>query len=105
MKQGTLSWPSIAFGTNRLEPRLADSLVPAKGWELAVETVLGSYLQAIAVDDVVASIDLLDDFKKGELLLISKGEAAKNSADKVSSVLEHEQAQHLCYHVSPLHQS
>ncbi|MGB2180170.1 MAG: chromosome segregation protein SMC [Porticoccaceae bacterium] len=64
------------------KPRLADSVVPAKGWELAVETVLGSYLQAIAVDDVVASIDLLDDFKKGELLLISKGEAAKNSADK-----------------------
>jgi chromosome segregation protein len=64
------------------KPRLADSVVPAKGWELAVETVLGSYLQAIAVDDVVASIDLLDDFKKGELLLISKGEASKNPADK-----------------------
>ncbi|MDG1693676.1 MAG: chromosome segregation protein SMC [Porticoccaceae bacterium] len=64
------------------KPRLADSLVPAKGWELAVETVLGSYLQAIAVDDVVASIDLLDDFKKGELLLISKGTGAKNSASK-----------------------
>jgi chromosome segregation protein len=64
------------------KPRLADSVVPAKGWELAVETVLGSYLQAIAVDDVVASIDLLDDFKKGELLLISKGAGAKNTADK-----------------------
>jgi chromosome segregation protein len=64
------------------KPRLADSVVPAKGWELAVETVLGSYLQAIAVDDVVASIDLLDDFKKGELLLISKGSDAKKMADK-----------------------
>jgi chromosome segregation protein len=64
------------------KPRLADSVVPAKGWELAVETVLGSYLQAIAVDDVIASIDLLDDFKKGELLLISKGSGSKNSADK-----------------------
>ena len=63
-------------------PRLADSVVPAKGWELAVETVLGSYLQAIAVDDVMASIDLLDDFKKGELLLISKGSGAKNTADQ-----------------------
>ena len=64
------------------KPRLADSMVPAKGWELAVETVLGSYLQAIAVDDVVSSIDLLDDFKKGELLLISKGASAKKSANK-----------------------
>jgi chromosome segregation protein len=64
------------------KPRLADTVVPDKGWELAVETVLGSYLQAIAVDDVVASIDLLNDFKKGELLLISKGSSAKSSADK-----------------------
>ena len=64
------------------KPRLADSVVPAKGWELAVETVLGSYLQAIAVDDVISSIDLLDDFKKGELLLISKGSGSKSSADK-----------------------
>jgi chromosome segregation protein len=64
------------------KPRLADSVVPAKGWELAVETVLGSYLQAIAVDDVIASINLLDDFKKGELLLISKGASDKQSADK-----------------------
>jgi chromosome segregation protein len=64
------------------KPRLADSVVPAKGWELAVETVLGSYLQAIAVDEVVSSINLLDDFKKGELLLISKGSSAENSADK-----------------------
>jgi chromosome segregation protein len=64
------------------KPRLADSVVPAKGWELAVETVLGSYLQAIAVDDVVASIDLLNDFKKGELLLISKGSSTKSSTDK-----------------------
>jgi chromosome segregation protein len=64
------------------KPRLADSVVPAKGWELAVETVLGSYLQAIAVDDVIASIDLLDDFKKGELLLISKSSGTKNTADK-----------------------
>jgi chromosome segregation protein len=64
------------------KPRLADSVFPAKGWELAVETVLGSYLQAIAVDDVISSIDLLDDFKKGELLLISKGSGSKSSADK-----------------------
>ena len=64
------------------KPRLADTVVPDKGWELAVETVLGSYLQAIAVEDVVASIDLLNDFKKGELLLISKGSSAKSSADK-----------------------
>lgn len=63
-------------------PRLADSLVPAKGWELAVETVLGSYLQAIAVDNIADSIDLLEDFAKGELLLISKATTATAASDK-----------------------
>jgi chromosome segregation protein len=63
-------------------PRLADSVVPAKGWELAVETVLGSYLQAIAVDNIADSIDLLEDFAKGELLLISKGAKATSAAAK-----------------------
>ena len=60
---------SKGLGSN---PRLVDSVKPSDGWEVAAETVLGSYLQAVAVDDVVANIDLLDDFKKGELLLIGK---------------------------------
>ncbi len=60
---------SKGLGAN---PRLVDSVKPSDGWEVAAETVLGSYLQAVAVDDVVANIGLLDDFKKGELLLIGK---------------------------------
>ena len=65
---------SKGLGSN---PRLVDSVKPDDGWEVAAETVLGSYLQAVAVDDVVANIGLLDDFKKGELLLIGKiGQAA-----------------------------
>ena len=57
--------------------RLADSVKPDEGWEVAAETVLGSYLQAVEVDDVAGNIGLLDDFKKGELLLIGKtGQAA-----------------------------
>ncbi|MCS5587590.1 MAG: chromosome segregation protein SMC [Porticoccaceae bacterium] len=63
-------------------PRLADSVVAAEGWELAVETVLGSYLQAISVDDIAGSIGLLDDFKKGELLLISKAAKSSSSSAK-----------------------
>ena len=55
--------------------RLADSVKPDEGWEVAAETVLGSYLQAVAVDDIAANIGLLDDFKKGELLLIGKAGA------------------------------
>jgi len=49
---------------------------------VAVETVLGSYLQAIAVDDIASSVGLLDDFKKGELLLVGSATAAAQSGDK-----------------------
>lgn len=55
------------------KPRLADSIETVSGWEVAVETVLGSYLQAIAVDDIASNIDLIKDFTKGELLLIGPG--------------------------------
>ena len=64
------------------QPRLADSVVPADGWDIATETVLGSYLQAIAVDDIASNIGLLDDFKKGELLLIGKASASVASGSK-----------------------
>ncbi|MDG1311145.1 MAG: chromosome segregation protein SMC [Porticoccaceae bacterium] len=64
------------------KPRLAASVKPIDGWEVAVETVLGSYLQAIAVDDIASSVSLLDDFKKGELLLVSNASAAAQSGDK-----------------------
>ena len=53
------------------QPRLADQLKATAGWELAVETVLGSYLQAIAVDDMASSVELMQSFTKGELLFIS----------------------------------
>jgi chromosome segregation protein len=64
--------------------RLADSVKPVEGWEVAAETVLGSYLQAVAVDDVAANIGLLDDFKKGELLLIGKTSDAASAAGKTA---------------------
>ncbi len=64
------------------KPRLADSVKSADGWEVAVETVLGSYLQAIAVDDIASSASLLGDFKKGELLLVSNANVANESGSK-----------------------
>jgi len=71
------------------KPRLADSVVPEAGWEIAVETVLGSYLQAVAVDDIASSVSLLEDFNKGELLLVGNNSAApvSGSAGKLLSDL------------------
>ncbi|MGB1158327.1 MAG: chromosome segregation protein SMC [Porticoccaceae bacterium] len=69
-------------------PRLADELTPAAGWELAVETVLGSYLQAIAVDSIADSMDLLNDFNKGELLLITSSNQTVASSSKARPLAE-----------------
>jgi len=44
--------------------------------------VLGSYLQAIAVEDIASSVGLLDDFTKGELLLVGSAGTAAQSGDK-----------------------
>lgn len=70
---------SKGLGAN---PRLADSVKADEGWEVAAETVLGSYLQAVAVDDIAANIGLLDDFVKGELLLVGKSSQAAAGGNK-----------------------
>ena len=44
--------------------------------------MLGSYLQAIAVEDIASSVGLLDDFTKGELLLVGSAGTAAQSGDK-----------------------
>jgi chromosome segregation protein len=79
-------------------PRLADELKPAAGWELAVETVLGSYLQAIAVDSIADSLDLLADFNKGELLLITSNSqtvACSTKARPLTELVQGDSAQSL----------
>jgi chromosome segregation protein len=57
---------------NELEnsPRLAETLQVESGWETAVETVLGSYLQAVCVDDLGSLGNKLESFTKGELVLV-----------------------------------
>ncbi|MAX87148.1 MULTISPECIES: chromosome segregation protein SMC [Thalassolituus] len=51
------------------KPRLAQQLTVAEGWETAVETVLGDYLQAVVVDDVNAAEPWLSGFADGTLTL------------------------------------
>ncbi len=69
------------------QPRLADQLKAAAGWELAVETVLGSYLQAIAVDDMASSVDLMQGFNKGELLFVNTGMGKHHSGSSKGQLL------------------
>jgi chromosome segregation protein len=69
------------------KPRLADCIEAVSGWEVAVETVLGRYLQAITVDDMASNIDLIKDFTKGELLLIGPGQGIESGSPSKGRLL------------------
>ena len=53
------------------QPRVAQQLRVERGWERAVETVLGSYLEAVCVDGLDAVTDLLASFDGGHLAVVS----------------------------------
>src|SRR6266851_7404965 len=57
-------------------PRVAQQLRVDKGWERAVETVLGSYLEAVCVEGLDSVTDLLASFDGGHLAVVSTTEAA-----------------------------
>ncbi|MCC7515886.1 MAG: chromosome segregation protein SMC [Pseudomonadales bacterium] len=52
-------------------PRVADGLRVNAGWETAVETVLGSYLQAVCVDSIDALAQQLTNIQQGSLMLLA----------------------------------
>ncbi|MEN7342507.1 MAG: chromosome segregation protein SMC [Pseudomonadota bacterium] len=54
-------------------PRLAQSLRVEDGWDRAVETVLGSYLQAVCVDDVQSAVRDIAGLTDGAITLIETG--------------------------------
>jgi chromosome segregation protein len=58
-------------------PRLAQQLRVDRGWERAVETVLGSYLEAVCVDGLDSVAELLGSFDGGQLAIVSTGEAPR----------------------------
>jgi len=66
------------------QPRVAQQLRVDRGWERAVETVLGSYLEAVCVDGLDAVADLLGSFDGGHLAVVSVGAASGDIADAAS---------------------
>ncbi|MFW2421133.1 MAG: chromosome segregation protein SMC [Porticoccaceae bacterium] len=80
------------------QPRLAALVEPQAEWTVAVETVLGSYLQAVAVDSIADQIDKLSSFAKGEILLVSSptsGQTSKLNGVRLSSLVRGEHANSL----------
>ena len=57
-----------------LMPRVAQQLRVEKGWERAVETVLGSYLEAVCVDGLESITALLPSFQCGHLAVVNTWE-------------------------------
>jgi chromosome segregation protein len=54
-------------------PRLAKQLEVAPGWERAVETALGSNLEAVCIDSVDSLVDAIDELQQGRLSVIDTG--------------------------------
>jgi chromosome segregation protein len=67
-------------------PRVAQQLRVDKGWERAVETVLGSYLEAVCVDGLDSVTDLLSSFDGGYLAVVSTTEASSNTVRDAASL-------------------
>ena len=66
------------------QPRVAQQLRVDRGWERAVETVLGSYLEAVCVDGLDSVTDLLASFDGGHLAVVSMSDAATVPRDAAS---------------------
>ncbi len=61
-------------------PRLAQQLTVEPSWSRAVETVLGSYLEAVCVDGLDAVAGLVGDLPVGQVTFVGSGGAPAGSA-------------------------
>src|SRR6185369_8718215 len=62
-------------------PRLAQRLVVEPGWERAVETVLGSYLESVSVDAIDSIATQLDSLQVGSVSFFAAGGASTQQVD------------------------
>ena len=69
--------------------RLAQELVVEPGWERAVETVLGPYLQAISVDSLDAIAAGLGELTGGGLALLESGSDRRQQAAAADLLMAH----------------
>ena len=70
-------------------PRLAETLGVATGWERAVETALGDYLDAVCVDALDELARTLDEFASGRLTLLERHGGAAGASARESGGGEH----------------
>jgi len=61
-------------------PRLAQQLAVNRGWERAVETALGNYLEAVCIDGIEAVAESLDSLDAGQLTITESAPGAAAAA-------------------------
>src|SRR5262245_1772684 len=71
----------LASNTLTDRPRLGQQLAVEPGWERAVETVLGSYLEAVSVDAIDAIAGQLDSLQIGSVSFFASGGTSTQSVD------------------------
>ena len=76
---GAAEWLAGRGLTQR--PRVAQTLDVDAGWERAVETALGDYLEAVCVDDLHELAHSLEGFSKGRIALVQTEGAAAAVSD------------------------
>ncbi|WP_444945322.1 chromosome segregation protein SMC [Microbulbifer sp. VTAC004] len=57
-------------------PRLADQIQAQAGWETAVETIMGSQLQAVCVDQLEGLVEGLGQLQSGQAIFIDEASVA-----------------------------
>jgi len=68
-------------------PRLVQKLDVEKGWEVAVETVMGLNLEAVCVDDFTSITEMLGQLSEGSLALFDKNARGDNTASSSATPL------------------
>ena len=68
-------------------PRLVQKLDVEKGWEVAVETVMGLNLEAVCVDDFTSITEMLGQLSEGSLALFDKNARGENTASSSATPL------------------
>ena len=66
-------------------PRLMDKIKTEDGWEAAVETVLGDYLEAVCVDGIDQIASSIKDIKTGRMMVLNLNASNNSSTGSAAS--------------------
>lgn len=66
--------------------RVAQSIDVADGWERAIETVLGDYLQAVCIGDIATMTESIASFRSGDVTFLEESNAQISPAEAIDTL-------------------